>query len=64
MEDYIVLEGRTASELAERVKAQMSKGWRLQGGVSVAISSHSTPSHYSPGHLNHSNALFAQAMVK
>lgn len=51
---YVILTGDTEAQLMAKVAEHLAKGWRLQGGVSVAVTEDETC--YA--------VLYAQAMVK
>ncbi len=55
---YAILTQSTQDELRESVDIMLSRGWELQGGVSVAIYEEGSSIHME------SKPLFSQAMTK
>lgn len=49
--DYTIITDSNASDLADRVKEYLKRGWKISGSVSVAI-------------YENRERLFAQALIK
>jgi hypothetical protein len=52
--DYRVVVAKSAEELAGKVKKLLARGWELQGGDSVAVSSNPYVCEYCQSLIRHS----------